>query len=186
MENWFVALPAAGTWSATLPPLPAGFSAFVADDLHLTVAFLGECGESAALRAWDALQGILAGGLFGGPFEVSLGPVVPLGNPARYTALGATLDRGRSAVEEVMAAHRDALCDAAGAPRERRAALAHITVARPGFKATESVRDAGLRWASVASLAEVSLRLDRVALYTRAPREAATHFRQVRSASLGA
>ena len=71
------------------------------------------------------------------------------------------------------------------APRERRAALAHITVARPGFKATESVRDAGLRWASVASLAEVSLRLDRVALYTRAPREAATHFRQVRSAPLG-
>ena len=114
---------------------------------------------AAARRGWDALVWPL------GPVRVTLGKVVPMGDPRRYSALSAVLDEGREPVESAIGACRDVVCDAAGAARERRAPKAHLTVARPGRAATDQGRADGLAWASRVMLAGVALRLDRVALY---------------------
>ena len=80
--NWFVGLPVGGAWAGTaVPPPPPEVRTFHPDDLHLTVAFLGPCGEERALRGWSAL------GDPGPAIDVTLGEVVPMGNPRRFSAL---------------------------------------------------------------------------------------------------
>lgn len=160
MTNWFVGLPVpAGHWHAALPPPPAGFRSFHPLDLHLTIAFLGAVTEERARAAFAATSWPL------GALEVSLGEVVPMGNPRRYSALSALLVDGREHVESTMASARGAAFDAAGAPHESRPAKAHVTLARPRRDADARAREAGLAWASGLDLRTVRVRLDRLALY---------------------
>jgi 2'-5' RNA ligase len=166
--NWFVGLPVDGRFLAShVTPPPRGFRAFHPDDLHLTVAFLGPCGDEAALRALAALDEALASDpSLRAPIETSLGEVVPMGDPRRYSALSALLVAGRAETEARMAALRDPLADAAGSRREVRPPKAHVTLARPSRTASPADRRAGLAWAGALALEDVHVRLDRVALYT--------------------
>jgi len=54
VANWFIALvlPGEAGWNRSVPSLPEGVLILSVQDLHVTVAFLGSCGEAAALRAW--------------------------------------------------------------------------------------------------------------------------------------
>ena len=173
--NWFIGIPVdPGEWyTRLLTQPPAGFRTFHPQDLHMTVAFLGAVGHEQALAAWRALDWGL------GAVHATLGAVVPMGAPHRYSALSIELDAGREEVEQAIAACRDAACDAAGARRESRPAKAHITIARPSRGASEADRAAGLRWASRQLFAGQATTLRSVALYTWADDRRERQFRVV-------
>ena len=159
--SWFVGLPVAGAWmEGRVPAPPEGIRRFHPEDLHLTVAFLGSCGEARAMRAWDALVWPL------GAIDVSLGAVVAMGSPRRYSALSALLVEGREEVEDAMGRARGAVCAAAEVPADERSPRAHVTLARPSRRANDAIRGDGLRWAAALDLTDVRVRLDGMALYT--------------------
>src|SRR5688500_10938618 len=85
-ENWFFAFPIDGAFVRELPEVPAGFRRFHSEDVHLTLAFLGGCGEGAAARALSALDERLSRDL-PRSIDVSLGGVVPMGPRGRDSAL---------------------------------------------------------------------------------------------------
>lgn len=182
--NWFIALPVrAERWYETIAPPPRGFRAFHPADLHATVAFLGAVERGAAERAFDALDLAL------GPIEVTLGAVIAMGPPARYSALSALLAQGRAEIERAMGECRARAWNAAGAARDERAPKAHVTLARPDRRADDRDRRAGLAWAAAIVVEPIAIELDRVALYTwsdaRSDR-AAPMFRVARERALAA
>ncbi len=148
-----------------LPALPPSFRRFHPDDVHITLAFLGGCGEAAAERALVALENALREKPFPS-IDVSLAGVVPMGPRREYSALSALLERGREPTEASILALRDVVSEAALGRREKREPKPHVTLARPQRRATEEARRAGLSWASALDLCAVERRLDRVALYT--------------------
>ena len=160
--NWFVALPVPpDAWFARVSNPPPGVRLFHPEDLHLTVAFLGGVDEAAARAAFDQARAIPLAAR-----TVRLGEVVPMGNARRPSALSARLHEGNDAVARAITAVRDAVCDAAGAPREQRPALPHLTVARPRRTATYDERKDAVRWAASLDLGAPDVVLDAVALYT--------------------
>jgi 2'-5' RNA ligase len=164
--NWFLAFPIDGQFVLELPPLPRFIRRFHPEDVHLTLAFLGGCGEPGAERA----LGVLDERLQSAPLpalDVSLGEVVPMGgSPRNYTALSALLETGRAEASACLSALRDPLTFAAAGRRDKRPAKPHVSIARPRGRATEADRQAGLDWAKALDLRAVRARLDRVALYT--------------------
>jgi 2'-5' RNA ligase len=163
--NWFLAFPLDGRFVLELPPLPPSFRLFHPEDVHLTLSFLGGCGQAAAERALAALDGVLDEAPLGG-VDVSLGEVVPMGPKREYSALSALLERGRPEMTERIATLRDVASEAALGRREKRDPKPHVSIARPQRRATEAARAAGLAWAAALDLRAIEARLDRIALYT--------------------
>jgi RNA 2',3'-cyclic 3'-phosphodiesterase len=165
LPNWFLAFPVSAPWLVDLPPLPPRFRRFQPSDVHLTLLFLGGCGEAAALSALAAIRVVLATHRVS-PMTVTLSHVVPMGPKREYTALSALLDQGQATVVESMKQLRDAPADAAGIRRDKRPPIPHVTLGRPQRRATEEDRAAGLAWADAVKLPQAPHTLDRVALYT--------------------
>lgn len=163
--NWFIALPLDGGFLSLLPAPPPGVRCFGRDDVHLTVCFFGGCDEASARAAWALLDTLLVASLRV-PIPYSLGPVVPMGSPRRYSALSALLCDGREEASGLIAALRDPLLAAAGTEPDARPPKPHITVARPARKATSEERAAALAWSHALDLSHVRGTLDRIALYT--------------------
>ena len=163
--NWFFAFPIDGAFVRNLPAPPAALRLFHPEDVHLTLTFLGGCGEERALAALAALDAALAAGPLAS-IEVTLGEVVPMGSRRRYTALSALLERGRPEATAALGRLRDGLADAAAVTRDTREPKPHVTLARPRGRATDADRAAGLAWAAGLDLSGVSARLARIALYT--------------------
>lgn len=163
--NFFFAFPLDGQFVQHLPAPPAFFRLFHAEDVHLTLSFLGGCGQIAAERALAALDQALKREPRGS-VEVSLGTVVPMGPPRAYSALSALLERGAEPTKQLIADLRDVLSEAALGRREQRPPKPHVTVARPRSNATEAARQAGLAWAAELDLRGVQATLNRIALYT--------------------
>ncbi len=172
--NWFVGLPVlANHWfEQMVQGAPEGLTRFNGSDLHLTVAFLGACGEEAALRAWRAAPDWPTGAL-----EVSLGAVVPMGNPQRWSALSVLLEDGREEVEAAIGQCRHLFWEAAGAHLDRRPPKAHVTLARPLHDASAEQRQAALTWAAALDLSRVRVELTSLALYTWSNDRRARQFR---------
>lgn len=163
--NYFFAFPIDGQFVTSLPPLPPSFRLLHPDDVHLTLSFLGGCGQEAAERALTALDDALAREPRSG-VAVSLGEVVPMGPKREYSALSALLERGREPTIEHIAGLRDVVSEAALGRREQRAPKPHVTIAKPRSRVTDAGRAAGLVWAAGLDLRAISARLDRIALYT--------------------
>ncbi|HYP77119.1 MAG TPA: 2'-5' RNA ligase family protein [Polyangiaceae bacterium] len=165
-DNWFFAFPIDGTFVLELPALPANFRRFHPEDVHLTLAFLGRCGQAAAERALTALDH----GLARHPqaaLAVSLADVVPMGGSRRsYSALSALLARGRAETSACIARLRDSLTQAASDRTDARPPKPHVSLARPRSRASDADREAGLTWAAALSLQHIHVCLDRIALYT--------------------
>ena len=164
-SNWFFGFPLDGAFVLELPPLPPAFRRYDPLDVHLTLAFLGGCGEQAALRALTTLDVELRARPRSS-LAVSLGEVVPMGPPGRYSALSSLLNHGRYEVEQYLGELGPVLSQAALGKHDGRPRKAHVTLARPARNATAVSRRAGLVWASSVQLAGVSQQLDRIALYT--------------------
>ena len=164
--NWFIGLPvSAGSWfSAVIAGVPHGVRVFHPLDLHLTVAFLGACSPSAARRGWDALEGSAHEAI-----EARLGGVRGMGNRRRPSAYSLTLAEGHgetAALSRILGQWRALIMPAAGAPEDPRPPLPHITVARPPRKADGAQRAAAQVWLDGQTIPPVTVKLDRVALYT--------------------
>jgi 2'-5' RNA ligase len=164
--NWFFAFPIDGSFLEALPEPPKAIRRYHPDDVHMTLAFLGGCGEPAALRALAALDERL--GTEPPPvLDISLGRAVPFGrSKSGYTTLSALLDQGRDEATALVARERDALHAAATGTHPKRPANPHVTLARVRGRASAESREAGLAWASALELGAVRARLDRIALYT--------------------
>jgi RNA 2',3'-cyclic 3'-phosphodiesterase len=164
--NWFFAFPIDGSFVLDLPALPSNFRRFHPDDVHLTLAFLGGCGQLGAERALAALDERLQREPLAS-MTVSLAEVVPMGGSRRnYSALSALLDLGRAEATASIATLRDLLTQAASGRTEKRAPKPHVSIARPRTRASDADREAGLAWASALQLQGVHAHLDRIALYT--------------------
>jgi len=164
--NWFFAFPIDGAFVLELPALPSNFRRFEPEDVHLTLAFLGGCGESAAQRALAGLDQRLVDEPLA-PMTVTLAEVVPMGGSRRtYSALSALLGQGRAEVSACISALRDLLTQTASGRTEKRPPKPHVSLARPRGRASELDREAGLSWAGALQLQGVQARLDRIALYT--------------------
>ena len=124
--NWFLALPvsANGWFPDRIGEPPAQVRRFHPDDLHLTVAFLGGVGESAAMSLWEAARA------HPGPCtRATLDHVVPMGRPSRPSALSVLLDEGNHAVVDFIAAHRARWLAAVDARPDTRPPKPHCTIA---------------------------------------------------------
>lgn len=162
MANWFLALSIdpRGWYPDRVGDPPAGLRAFHPDDLHATIAFLGDVGEARARAAWEALAWPQR------TFAVELAEVAAMGNARRYSALSVLIARGGRELEACMGERRAAAARAAGIEHDARPPKAHITIARPSRSATKDQRHAGLAWAGSLRLAGVPIGLEQVALYT--------------------
>jgi 2'-5' RNA ligase len=175
--NWFIGVHVpARDWFARVPDPPRNFRRFPADDLHLTVAFLGMVDEAAARAAWQHAARFPAGAI-----DATLAGVVPMGNPRRYSALSAELDQGQAALAAAISLVRDAMCQAAGAASDTRPPRPHVTLARPNRRATPDDRRAGLAWARELALHGQPVRLERLVLYTWSDDRTERLFRVVES-----
>lgn len=176
--NWFFGFPIDGAFLSDLPPLPKHFRRFHENDVHMTLAFLGGCGEEGAFRALSALDERLAGAPIRA-MDISLGEVVAMGSPRRYTALSALLGRGRDEAAACVTAYRDVLTETASGRRDERPAKPHVTIARPRRRASDADRKAGIEWAATVDLHAVAATLDRIALYTWSEKRVDQMFRIV-------
>jgi 2'-5' RNA ligase len=163
--NWFFAFPVEASFTLELPAVPAHIRRFHPEDVHMTLAFLGGCGEAAALRALGVLDQELARTPVA-PLDVSLAEVVPMGAARRYTALSALLADGRAEAVRCLTELGGLLCETALGRRPSRPAKPHITLARPRPRAPDSAREAGLAWAAGLDLRAVRQSLTRIALFT--------------------
>jgi 2'-5' RNA ligase len=182
MANWFIGLAVpAGTWFERLTSTaPEHLRTFHAEDLHMTVAFLGPCGEEKAQRAWS-----LASTYEGEPFEVVLDRLVGMGNPRRPSALSLLLAEGREAGVAVIRALRDRMIEAAEARADTRPPKPHITVARPARKAGAAQRHEAFTWALNQPAVRERVTLDTICLYTWSRDRRARQFQVVASRRLG-
>lgn len=185
MPNWFVALPVdPGRWFAPLVrTAPSLLRVFHPDDIHVTVAFLGSCGEAGARRAWDRVVAELRHRQ-PRPMTVTLGEIVPMGNPKRPSALSVVIAEGAAPVAELIGALRPEAWSAADARPDDRPPRPHITVARPRRKASGAERKAAIRWATDQPPVKADVTLDRVALLTWAEDRRARQFRAVEQSLL--
>lgn len=167
--NWFIGLRVEAEL-AEPAGAPAAVRVFDRDDWHLTVVFLGGCGEEVALEAFAALAPMPFPG-----FQAELAEVVPMGNPQRYSALSALLGAGREPVERWMQAarevveltlHASAHPSAAAVRIDRRPVKAHLTLARPQRRASDAERATALAWGQALPTQGVPVRLPSLALYT--------------------
>jgi 2'-5' RNA ligase len=182
--NWFLAFPLDGAFLVDLPAPPPQLRRFHPQDVHMTLAFLGGCGEEAALRALAVLDQQLAR-LRPPAIDITLAEVVPMGSRRRYSALSALLGAGRAEATALITQLRDPLTEAADGQRDTRDAKPHITLARPKGRATDADRAAGVEWASALDLRHIHARLDRIALYTWNEKRLERLFRIVAERRLG-
>lgn len=162
--SFFVALPIgtddARELLARFTDVPPSTNVLSADDLHVTIAFLGRADDASARAGFAALDWPL------GPVVASLAPAEPMGELERFSALSARLVRGRVEVERAMGASRGRVFTASGAEPERRPPHAHVTIARVRTKASLDERGRAIAWAARTRVDTVELTLDRVALFT--------------------
>jgi RNA 2',3'-cyclic 3'-phosphodiesterase len=172
--NWFVALsvPTESWWHRVTEP-PEGVRLFAPEDVHLTVAFLGPCGGAAAERAFE-----LATEWPSGPFTAELGEVRAMGNPRRPSALSAIVGEGAEALAGAMSSVRDEMCERAGARKDLRPPLPHVTIARPHRRAPAHQQKAAVTWARTLDLARPCVTLSRLVLFTRADDRSVRLFRE--------
>jgi RNA 2',3'-cyclic 3'-phosphodiesterase len=161
--NWFLGLPVEpdGRLLERLGDPPPRVRVFAPEDLHVTVAFLGPCGEDAARAAWELARGAEAPA-----GTATLDRVVPLGPPRRPSALSALLADGHRAMRDYLAEHRNAWLDVAGARPDPREPLPHCTLARPQRRATAAERQRAVAWGQSLSVGGLPVRLRPLALYT--------------------
>ncbi len=177
--NWFIGLPvrAQELPAGILDSLPAGIQRFHAEDLHVTVAFLGPVAERAACAAWSLQDWSRLPVL-----SAATGPRAAFGNPRRPSAYGLEIDG--EALERFVADWRDPLLEAAGRPPDPRSVRPHLTLGRPPRRLAATMRGRAREWLQ-GEQPPVPIRLDRIALYTWSDQRPRRQFARVRECGFG-
>lgn len=201
--NWFIGFPLDDAWVAeAIDGIPDGLRTFHGEDIHVTIAFLGSCGTERAYDAWRWLTGEELDGAgsavrtagtsappaaanLGPAFDLTLGGLAPFGDPARPSALSAVPTQAGDESQRRIEALRDPLRQAAGLPTDGRPVRPHATVARIRRRETDEARAAAVAWALAKPPLNVTLRVDRIALYTWTDDRARQLYRIVESVRLG-
>lgn len=180
--NWFIGYRVdPGDWFEELTAsTPEGLRRFHPEDLHLTVAFLGQVEEPATRGAWK-----LAREADFPAVTVDFVGIEPFGRPSSPSAFSLTLERGRDELIEAIRTHRNDLIGAVDKPPETRPPRPHITVARPGRGADRELVEQGMAWCEQVTPPDVELELDELALYTWADERKQRLFKVVDSMRLG-
>lgn len=180
--NWFVALPIAlpEVYRRILDRAPREVHPFHPDDVHITVAFLGAVSEEEALAAWEAAKSFALV-----PLSISLGKVVPLGNPRRPSALSATIEAGHTTIASAIGAARPAIERAANAKPDTRPPLPHATIARIARRADNAERRDAIAWARTIPPCETLIEVRTLALFTADETHQERRFKIVRARDLG-
>ncbi len=171
LANWFLALvvPEQAGLTQLLRDLPPGLRPFQATDLHITVAFLGACDRSRAWQAWQAIAPLQHP-----PIAVAAAAWRSMGSPEHPSAYALTLgpdslqeqDQSSRLTTSLIERWREPALAAAGLPSQRRAALPHITLARPRRRGVERDRTAMASWLRQAPLPQQRFILREIGLYT--------------------
>lgn len=181
--NWFLALPlpadVAPAWLAAAAAAPPELRRLHPDDLHCTLAFLGPCGEGAALAAWQALDALVHP-----PLAIRAGGWRALGMPAAPSAYGLTLAEGHDALCRLLSGWGALALAAAGCRPDRRSPLPHLTLLRPPRRQAAALRAPMEAWMAAAPLPPQRARLSRLSLYTWAEDRRQRLFQIVRSRTL--
>lgn len=164
--NWFLALPlpAGCGWERAAASAPAELRRFDPRDRHLTLAFLGPCGEAAALAAWGAVAPLRQGAI-----TATAGGWRAMGPAAAPSAYALGLDRGAPELAGLLARWGPPALAAAGRPAERRAPLPHVTLLRPRRRDGQRLREPMARWMAAAPLPSDPVIFSEIALYTWNP-----------------
>lgn len=181
--NWFIALvvPPRQEWSDPLDHLPPGLHPFAAEDRHLTIAFLGACGEERAQQAWDALASLRCG-----PIQARPASWRAMGPRRRPSAYALTLSEGEPEVADLMRRWGRRACRCAGLSPDDREPLPHITVARAPRRLAEVLRAPMRQWMECTPIPGDSFPLERIALYGWNPDRSERLFRIVNHRRLDA
>lgn len=181
--NWFIAfpIPPIQGLAETLKGIPEHCRVIHPADLHLTLAFLGSCGETAAFRAWEFVSMLPLPSFVFEPHHLEA-----FGNPKRPSALGIVPRSASSVLSQFMLLYRDQLCDIAGAKRELRPPRPHVTIARPPKRATHQELDLCNKWAKQATCPSEPIFLSTLALYTWAEDRSVQQFRVIAQAPIAA
>lgn len=160
--NWFVGFPVShvGWYKELRRNLPEGVRVFAAEDLHITVAFLGRLSEEARESVCEAIKQLSFT-----PVEIALGGLMQLPSPRRFSALSFYLERGRREIEEFMAQNAPLIYKAAGVEPDRRKPLAHLTIARPLRKNSAKVQAGIVKAIPLIVAKPVLITIDSLALY---------------------
>ena len=159
--NWFIAFPMQ-VERLHLPPTPPRVRSFGAEDLHVTLGFLGAVSEPQARVAWRRIDGFETFREVSGSFA----EIRPLGNPRKPSAISAIVGQGFDAMSEMISEARGPLLAAAEAAPDDRPPLPHMTLARIQRRAGRDDRLAALKWAESVDLRGVSFTAGSIALYT--------------------
>jgi 2'-5' RNA ligase len=180
--NFFVAFPFAHEAALRgLPPPPPKVRVFPLFDLHLTLAFLGPCGEATARCAFDTVDPSTIE-----PFALTALQATLLGNPRKPTAIAREIGGADAPrLVETIGRLRGPALAATSAPPERRPPLPHLTIARIGRRASAHERERAEAWTAAITARPEVLGVDDVALYTRADDDPRHSYRIVERRRLG-
>ena len=175
--NWFIGIPVPGGWlDALLERAPGDLRRLHADDLHVTVAFLGACGRERAERAF----GLLDEGL---EVRAVLERIHGFGGRRRPSAYSLVLGQGNEEVVAYLRRWRDRLLLAANARPDPYEPYPHVTIGRPPRRAPPEVAQVLRDWALSTPPLDVEVLLDDVALYTWSEDRRVRQFRILRRLS---
>ena len=162
---------------------PACVRVFAAEDLHMTVAFLGAVAQAEARAAWQEAARLAPS--VTSPVQGGFVRVEALGNPRRPSALAALVGEGAAPLAEMIRALQAPLLAAAGSPPETRSPLPHVTLARVRRRASQSERREALHWAEKLDVSALRFAVRELALYTWAEDRRERLFQVVESLRLG-
>lgn len=140
MANWFVAFKVdPGNWYGQLAPLlPQSLKIFHPDDLHMTIAFLGNFNEKVNPLDTKKIVEIIRGFTLE-PITLNSQGIIVLPSEKHFTAIcldfenpqeNGFLHKNKLLLDSITIL-RDRLLEAAGVAPEKRNFLPHVTVARP-------------------------------------------------------
>ncbi len=173
MANYFVAFPVRLP-EALCNQMPSGLRSFVLDDLHCTLAFLGQLKPELIPDIKAALTEIQCK-----PIRAQLEQLVMLPSQKKFRALAWTFAQGREATEQLIAQYRDMFLGLAQCTLETRDPLAHVTIARPKSGLRAEQLEEIVEWMSKQKAPSQEFVLDRLALYTWSEQRPAQQFRVV-------
>lgn len=172
--NWFLALPLPppAAWHEAAASAPTELKRLDRLDLHLTLAFLGPCGQDRAEEAWRALAALRQPAI-----RIRAGRWRGLGAAHQPSAYGLTLAEGQPTLGALLGNWAPLALEAAGRPPDRRPPLPHVTLLRPRRREARQMREPMERWMAGAPLPGRDAELGELALYTWAEERSRRLFR---------